>query len=134
MSNGPPDLEIRLERMTTAPHDAREAVKHLLDEDAESDFWQNALLATSEVVTHALTHGSGDACLSAWYSASTGWLRVEVAIGGAEMPSTDGVRSESGMDLLRLAVLLNVPEAWGIERTPFGRVVWFEVQHQPTER
>jgi hypothetical protein len=31
---------------------------------------------------------------------------------------------------LRLAVLLEVPSAWGIERTPFGRIIWFEVQQR----
>lgn len=134
MTDVRPDLEMKLERMTTAPHDARSAVRQLLGAAAEDEFWQNALLATSEIVTHSLTNTSGESRLSAWYTPATGWLRVEVTDGGGGMPSLGpGSAPDSGhpeVDGLRLAVLLEVPSAWGIERTPFGRIVWFEVQQR----
>lgn len=134
MTDVRPDLEMPLERMITAPHDARSAVRQLLGDAAEDEFWQNALLATSEIVTHSLTHTSGESRLSAWYTPATGWLRVEVNDGGGEMPSpVPGTAAGSGhpeMGGLRLAVLLEVPSAWGIEHTPFGRIVWFEVHRR----
>lgn len=130
-----PDLDLRLERVTTAPHDARRAVRELLGDVADHDLWQNALLATSEIVTHSLTDGSGSGSnrLSAWFEPRTGWLRVEVIESGGDMPSlfsdraTDAAAEHAEMGGLRLAVLSEVPAAWGVERTPFGKVVWFEV-------
>ncbi|MEO6124515.1 MAG: hypothetical protein ABIR32_12465 [Ilumatobacteraceae bacterium] len=130
-----PDLDIRLERVTTAPHDARRAVRSLLGDVADDDLWQNALLATSEIVTHSLTNGSrsGSNQLSAWFEPTSGWLRVEVTESGGDMPSlfnseaNDNGAGHSEMGGLRLAVLSHVPAAWGVECTAFGTVVWFEV-------
>ena len=128
-----PDLDLRLERVTTAPHDARRAVRELLGDVGDDDLWQNALLATSEIVTHSLTDGTGSSRLSAWYERRTGWLRVEVVDSGGGMPSlfsekqNDDTAEHPEMGGLRLAVLSEVPAAWGVERTPFGKVVWFEV-------
>lgn len=134
MTDVQPDLALRLERMTSAPHDARRAVGQLLGDVAGDEFWQNALLATSEIVTHSLTDSPGAAHLAAWYAPSSGWLRVEVTDGGGEMPGLGADRSASSdhaeMGGLRLAVLLEVPSAWGVEQTPFGRVIWFEVQQR----
>ncbi|MEO7397503.1 MAG: hypothetical protein ABIW84_02960 [Ilumatobacteraceae bacterium] len=133
MTDVQPDLEIRLERVISAPHDARFAVRRLLADAAEDEFWQNALLATSEIVTHVLTNASGECSLSAWYSDSPGWLRVEVAGGGGEMPDTNTGSAHPEMGGLRLAVLLEVPAVWGMEHTPFGRIVWFEVHRTAPE-
>ena len=128
MTNAGPDLELRLDPIITAPHDAREAVRQLLADAAEDEFWQNALLATSEIVTHSLMHAADEVRLAAWYSASPGWLRVEITGGSGEMPQQAVSSDHPEVGELGLSVLLEVPSAWGIEQTPFGRVVWFEVQ------
>jgi hypothetical protein len=125
-----PDLDISLDRVISAPHDARAAIRGLLGDAATDSFWQNAVLATSEIVTHSLTHSSGECHLSAWHSPASGWLRVEVTDGGGEMPSLIADPSHPELGGLRLAVLLEVPSAWGIERTPFGRIVWFEIHRE----
>ncbi len=119
--------------MITSPHDARAAVGKLIGEAAEDEFWQNALLATSEVVTHSLTYSSGASRLAAWYAPATGWLRIEVTDNGDEMPTVDPSSAHPEVGEHRLSVLLEVPAAWGIEQTPFGRVVWFEVQRKDPE-
>ena len=137
MTDAQPHLALSLERVTTAPHDARQAVRGLLGDVADDEMWQNALLATSEMVTHSLTEGSGTSRLAAWYEAATGWLRVEVVESGGSMPKlfSDDADSDRGdhseMGGLRLAVLSEVPAAWGVERTPFGTVAWFEVNGNP---
>lgn len=127
-----PDLTMQLERIITAPHDARSAVRNLLGDVADEVFWNDSLLATSEVVSHSLTHGTGSARLSAWYSPAAGWLRVEVSDSSGELPELGpGASPDMGhpeLGELLLAVLGKVPAAWGIERTPFGRIVWFEAQ------
>ncbi len=122
-----PDLEIGLDRVITAPHDARAAIRALLGAASDDGLWENALLATSEVVTHSLTYASGECRLAAWHSPQSGWLRVEVTDGGGEMPSLVNDPSHPELGGLRLAVLLEVPSAWGVETTPFGRTVWFEI-------
>jgi hypothetical protein len=131
MSDSAPDLDLSLERVITAPHDARAAIGALLGDASNDDLWENALLATSEIVTHSLTHASGECKLVAWHSPAAAWLRVEVTDGGGELPNlvSDGTHQEVGG--LRLAVLAEIPSAWGVEQTPFGRVVWFEVQGKP---
>lgn len=125
-----PDLEIGLDGVISAPHDARNAIRTLLGSVGGDEFWQNALLATSEIVTHSLTNGSGSCRLSAWHSPGSGWLRVEVTDSAGELPSLVPDSSHPELGGLRLAVLLQVPSAWGVERTPFGRTVWFEMQSQ----
>ena len=94
---------------------------------SDDELWENALLATSEIVTHSLTQASGECRLAAWHSPQSGWLRVEVTDGGGEMPSLVNDPNHPELGGLRLAVLLEVPSAWGIETTPFGRTVWFEI-------
>lgn len=131
MADLAPDLQIVLERVISAPHDARIAISNLLGRAANDEFWNNALLATSEVVTHSLTYAAGDCRLSAWHSPKSGWLRVEVTDGGGEMPSPVGDSGHPEIGGHRIAVLLQIPSAWGIEQSPFGRMVWFEVQREP---
>ena len=155
MSDGDADLDLVLERVITAPLTARSAVHRLLSGPKDDAFAQLALLATSEVVTHALTRGAGPCQLRAWHVPASGWLRIEVtdhasarlrpiSIGAAHAPAApadDGLDEHDDRDdhgegdtndiddvgSLRLAVLLEVASAWGVDHTPFGRTTWFEI-------
>ena len=147
MSDGDADLDLVLERVITAPLIARSAVHRLLSGPKDDAFSQLALLATSEVVTHALTRGAGPCELRAWHVPASGWLRIEVTDhASAHLPPisiapTDAAGDQSdhageGEDVvvdiddvgsLRLAVLLEVASAWGVDHSPFGRTTWFEI-------
>lgn len=151
MSDGDADLDLVLERVITAPLTARSAVHRLLSGPKDDAFAQLALLATSEVVTHALTRGAGPCQLRAWHVPASGWLRIEVtdhasahlrpiSIGPTDTPAapahdhseTDDHGEGDANDVddvgsLRLAVLLEVASAWGVDHTPFGRTTWFEI-------
>jgi hypothetical protein len=122
-----PDVDIDLDRLITSPHRARDAIRELVVRGGGNEaFCHDAMLATSELVTAALT-GDGGACqLSAWYSAMSGWLRIEVMERSHAMPSAQAV--EHDLDDDRLAVLVSVPAVWGAEQTLFGRIVWIELQ------
>jgi hypothetical protein len=133
MADAGADLDLTLERLISAPLTARAAVQSLLPGPTDDAFSQLALLATSEVVTHALTRGAGSCQLRAWHVQASGWLRVEVTDhGGGPLPpiSTDPHAPDPMIDdvgSLRLAVLLEVASAWGVDQSPFGRTTWFEI-------
>jgi hypothetical protein len=127
-------LDLTLDRVITAPLAARSAVHSLLNGPTDDAFSQLALLATSEVVTHALTRGSGACRLRAWHVAASGWLRIEVTDNASAQLPRIATSSETHPDIdvdevgsLRLAVMLEVASAWGVEHSPFGRTTWFEI-------
>ena len=123
----PPDLDITLEPVITAPHDARASIRQLLGGAEHGSVWDDAILATSEVVSLVLTQRAEPCRLSAWYAPTSGWLRVEVTRADGDLPNAMADADHPELDTLSLAVLRVVPEAWGIERSPFGELVWFEV-------
>ena len=123
----PPDLDITLEPVITAPHDARAAIGALLGDVERGSVLDDAILATSEVVSLVLTQRPEPCRLAAWYAPTSGWLRVEVFNAHDGMPSAATDADHPELDRLSMAVLRVVPQAWGIERTPFGQLVWFEV-------
>ena len=72
-----------------------------------------------------------------WHSASSGWLRIEVtdhatahlppiSIGDA-VEAAGIIADVDDVGSLRLAVMLEVASAWGVDHSPFGRTTWFEI-------
>ncbi|MFI6604483.1 ATP-binding protein [Nonomuraea sp. NPDC050536] len=82
-----------------------------------------AELLVSELVTNALCHAHGPYRLSLW--AIDGLLRCEVEDGYAAPPHVRHPCAEDengrGMNVLELMAC-----CWGSERTPEGKIVWFE--------
>jgi len=126
-----PPLIVRLPAVPTAPAQARRAIGGLLDDSVSSDFADDALLLTSEVVSNATAIGGG--CeLRAWYLADEGALRVEVADHSTVVPvmAQPPPSATSGRGL---GIVDSIADAWGVERRADGKSVWFEMtrRHRP---
>lgn len=85
-------------------------------------------VVTSELVTNAVVHGSGDVLLDV--RSDAGAVRVSVADGGETMPRApegDDHAAESGRGLVMVAELT---DAWGVSapRGSSGKTVWAELR------
>jgi anti-sigma regulatory factor (Ser/Thr protein kinase) len=105
----------------------RERLRELRSEMA-ADHLDDALLATSEVVTNAVLHGDGSVTVRVWVDGTV--VRVEVADGGSAVPrpSADlgGDQAEDGRGLF---IVDAVTTRWGVtpEHPGPGKTVWFEL-------
>ena len=85
-----------------------------------------AQLLTTEVVTNAVVHGTGDVAFRAVQTGNT--LRVEVGDTSAALPAqvpVDGASRQGGRGL---AILSALAEKWGVEPCEGGKTVWFELR------
>jgi anti-sigma regulatory factor (Ser/Thr protein kinase) len=108
-----------------APAEARRHVATVCEDWPPAQL-QVAQLLTTEVVTNAVLHGSGDVALRLVCSRQL--LRVEVGDTCAWVPTRvrrDDARREGGRGLVILAALA---AAWGVELHDGGKTVWFEVR------
>lgn len=86
---------------------------------------ESAALMTSEVVTNAVLHGTGDITFA--FLAGQVLVRVEVGDEGPEHPAPrDGVVDEEGGR--GMVIVQALSSGWGVEADPPGKVVWFEVR------
>lgn len=90
-----------------------------------------AVLLTSDVVTDAITHGSGPSVTVA-IRCSRGQLRVDVydSAGAGRLPADDAANREARPELALVALLA---DDWGVFRTPAGRAVYFALTFRPME-
>ncbi len=92
--------------------------------DFDDDFRLTAALLTSELVTNALEHGTGD--IDVLVSPISAGLRVDVADTSSAEPvrRSPGLEDEGGRGLL---IVESLATAWGIEPLPQGggKSVWF---------
>ena len=81
-------------------------------------------LLVSEVATNAVVHGTGE--VQVRVSVVRRLLRVEVADESSRLPTprTADPEAEGGRGLALVAALAS---DWGVERTPTGKTVWFEL-------
>lgn len=117
-------VELVLERRSTAPAHARREVTAMCH-DLHRDVTTIATLLTSELVTNALLHGSGE--IEMKVDRTPGQLRVEVQDESDVQPvrqSTD-VESTRGRGLLLLETLAN---SWGVRKNKPGKCVWFTLR------
>lgn len=82
-------------------------------------------LLVSEVATNALVHGAGDVKVRVVVRGRT--VRVEVDDEGESLPRARQAlpTAEGGRGLALVAALSS---DWGIQTTPGGKTVWFEVR------
>jgi anti-sigma regulatory factor (Ser/Thr protein kinase) len=100
------------------------------------DLVQDARLLVSEVVTNAVLHGRGEITLMVKVDRPS--IGIAVADSGddlpAKLPAAPPPSQASGRGLRIVDALAS---AWGVTpnpgRTP-GKVVWFELHPQPTDR
>lgn len=89
------------------------------------------LLLLSEVVTNAVLHAGTPIDLS--LEADNAHVRVEVVDESPHLPSPRGY-GEDATTGRGLALVESLASAYGVERRPPGKVVWFEVrEHQEAE-
>ena len=112
-----------------APRVARQTVaEHCREAGTGPECVDLAVLATSEVVTNALVHGSGAVGLRV--HAGPVQVRIEV---GDDNPRHPRLRplDEQAQGGRGMMILDAVSSAWGVVDMPVGKIVWFEVPAQP---
>ena len=112
-----------------APRAARRAIAECCTRASTGpECAEHAVLLTSEVVTNALRHGTGQVRVDC--DADDVVVRVEVGDddGGRPHVRRVGTDDESGRGMFLVDALAS---AWGVTDTAHGKVVWFEVPVQP---
>ncbi len=119
----PPDLALTLSGPASV-REGRRAIAALLSVAVPQDWHADATLATSELITNALT-ASGSCELSAWYASDPDCLRIEVADTSTGTPAVQAPDSARvGGHGLRIVAALS--SRWGVRREPASKVVWCE--------
>ncbi|HWU08487.1 MAG TPA: SpoIIE family protein phosphatase [Streptomyces sp.] len=107
---------------------ARQQLRELLHDWADSEQVDSAELMVSEMSTNVLVHTDGDALLLAEVSGERGErrLRVEVADTSDELPHKrrPGEMASSGRGLVLMEMLA---DAWGVDPRGEGKSIWFEL-------
>ena len=112
-----------------APRAARRAVVDCCSQAGTGPVCaESTELMTSEVVTNGVLYGGGQ--ISLGVNCEGPRVRVEV---GDENPNGPLIRegehhAEGGRGL---SIVENLAAAWGVARTPTGKIVWFEVPATP---
>jgi anti-sigma regulatory factor (Ser/Thr protein kinase) len=123
----PPHLTLPLEREATAPRQARAGIRQLLGDQVSADFVADAQLLTSELVTNAVMYAPSGCRMSAWYTAATHALRVEVADAAPGIPSL-APTSPSHLGGRGLHLVASRSSDWGVHADSGGKSVWFELR------
>ena len=118
-----PDGVLVLSRQASAPERGRRYVEALC-RGFDEDFVMTASLLTSELITNALKHGTGD--IDVLVSPISAGVRVDVADTSPLEPvrRSPGLDDEHGRGLL---IVESLATAWGMEPLPQGggKSVWF---------
>ncbi|MGH3375701.1 MAG: SpoIIE family protein phosphatase [Actinoallomurus sp.] len=111
-----------LDALPARVREARGLARDALSTWGLSELSETVELLVSELVTNAVRHGAGDIGLRLIRAGS---LLCEVRDGGYELPTLRraDVTAENGRGLQLVTALA---ERWGSQRTPTGKVVWFE--------
>jgi anti-sigma regulatory factor (Ser/Thr protein kinase) len=125
MRGSPADVCFAFERELIVPSVARRALAELLH-GSDDVMVNRVLLAVSEVVTNAVVHTSSGGVMRVWARGPDGRLRVEVEDYSPVLPVVGG-------DGRGLVVVERSADAWGVERTATGKVVWAEF-NRPTSQ
>lgn len=123
-------LQLELVSEASAGRDVRWALEHLVGEVMRSDDGPDVLLLTTELVTNAVRHGSGDAIAVRAERHSSG-VRVEVVNGGvkgAPRPVEGGPDGGWGLQLIE-----QLSDEWGREAVDGRTHVWFELRRPRVE-
>jgi anti-sigma regulatory factor (Ser/Thr protein kinase) len=128
-----PEISTRLDANPDSAAVARRFVREVLDAWDCDDADEVALLLTSEVVSNAVRHAATDLAVRLQLDEDAATLRIEVTDADATMPE---VREQSpdatgGRGLVLVEALA---QRWGADRTPSGKVVWFELGARPLPR
>lgn len=124
---GPPLLELALPPVAASAAQARTAVRAVVGARALGRA-DDAALLVSEICTNAIKHARSELTLRVW--AEPARLRISVEDReGATLPKPGRAargdpEAESGWGLLLVEALA---DAWGVQTTPGGKRVWFDL-------
>ncbi|MER5440911.1 SpoIIE family protein phosphatase [Streptomyces sp. NPDC002790] len=113
---------------------ARQQLRELLHDWADTDQMDSAVLLVSEMVTNVLVHTDGDALLVAEmtrHGVEPRRLRVEVADASDDLPHRrrPGELASSGRGLVLMELLA---DRWGVDPRGEGKSIWFEL-YEPSD-
>ncbi|MFC0596784.1 ATP-binding SpoIIE family protein phosphatase [Streptomyces palmae] len=138
---GPNGGAIRRTAMTVAQAepervaDCRHQLRELLDDWADPEQVESAVLLLSELVTNVLVHTDGDALLLAEVTGERDGrtLRLDVADGSDELPHRrrPGELASSGRGLWLLDMLA---DTWGVDPRGPGKAIWFRLDERSPDR
>jgi anti-sigma regulatory factor (Ser/Thr protein kinase) len=124
---GPPLVELALPPVAAAAGQARTAVRAAVERRALGRA-DDAALLVSEICTNAIKHARSELTVRVWAEPSR--LRISVEDReGATLPrpgkaARGDPEAESGWGLLLVEALA---DAWGVQTTPDGKRVWFDL-------
>lgn len=119
-----PPLEMVAESVLTSVARLRHFVIQAVQERSPGVDCDTVALLVSEIATNALVHGTGDVRLRVVPQPRS--VRVEVLDGSTSVPTkrAAAVLDEGGRGI---ALVEAMASDWGVDVTPEGKTVWFEV-------
>jgi len=108
-----------------SPRAARRDLRTALAQRLEPDALATVELLTAELVTNAVQHARSTAQVTA--AVTPRGLRVAVTDAGPGIPSVQSGTSAEAERGRGLALVESLSSAWGVEHSPAGKAVWFEV-------
>jgi anti-sigma regulatory factor (Ser/Thr protein kinase) len=119
---------VHLEPTVAAPAQARRVVRSALAASLSGETTDLAELLTSELVTNAIRHGSGQVMLS--LNCGDGVLAISVSDDAASMPFVQPDDELLAIGGRGVRMVQRLAQEWGVtprERGP-GKVVWFRLK------
>ena len=122
------EASARLE-LPARPTSAREARRFIAQfcqaAELPDDLCQTAALLASEVVTNAVLHGRTRATLTV--QEPPPYLRVSVEDLNPDLPAVGDSPQLDATSGRGMQIVAALADRWGIEATPTGKAVWFEL-------
>ena len=120
-------MKMSLARSRSTPANARSALRHALSGTPAELFVEDVLLAASELITNAVTHTEAGCEVRASWSTTQQWVRVEVADFDHFLPDVVDPPSPLSVGGHGLLIVSSLATRWGLQRTPDGKSIWFEL-------
>jgi anti-sigma regulatory factor (Ser/Thr protein kinase) len=117
-----PDVHFEFDNEPGAPRKARQALSPMFA-DPNDSIADSVTLTASELVTNVVLHTDSGGIMQAWDPKPDIPLRLEVEDHDPTIPTTRDNLITGGHGLM---IVDNVADAWGVEPTTDGKVVWAE--------
>ena len=123
-----PDVRLEFDNDVAAPRQVREALSSLFA-DRDDPLADVVRLAASELVSNVVRHTNSSGVVQAWDPRPDVPLRLEVEDFHPALPAivADPVLGGRG-----LRIVDTLADAWGVEPTASGKVVWAEFNRPAT--
>ena len=117
-----PDVRFEFENDDSAPRLARQALAKIFT-GPDDPIADAVTLTASELVTNVVRHTDGSGVMQAWDPKPDVPLRLEVEDHDPMLPAIADAPVVGGLGLV---VIDKVADAWGVDPTTDGKVVWAE--------